>query len=144
MNEVKKFSLLKPTLRTPFHVDFEWWRANDNNWHIAVHDMLCQEHQASFSDLMEDQLIDWIDPETAEIRSMDGLQSTLISHCAQQPGFLDTHTMLVEAVFRLLLASGNTPMTAEELGRKLNRQADVIMKTITGARVYKGLRPYNP
>ena len=75
MNELKKFSLLKPTLKTPFHVDFEWWRANDNNWHIAVNDMLCAEHQASFSDLLEDQVIDWVDPETAEIHSMAGMAS---------------------------------------------------------------------
>jgi hypothetical protein len=144
MSDPRKFSLLKPTLQTPFHVDFEWWRANDNNWHIALHDMLCPEHQATFADLTENQLIDWIDPETAEVRPMDGLQTTLIGHCAQQPGFLDAHTMLVEAVFRLFLANGNIPMTPEELGQRLNRPPDVILKTIAGPRVYKGLRPYNP
>jgi len=86
--------------------------------------------------------VDWIDPETAEVRQMDGLQHILISHCAKQPGFLDEHTAVVEAVFRLLLASGNTPMTAEELSARLGRPADTILKTIAGPQVYKGLRPY--
>jgi biotin operon repressor len=49
----------------------------------------------------------------------------------------------VEGVFRLLLANGNAPISAEELGRRLNRPADTILKTIAGVRVYKGLRPYN-
>ena len=142
MSEVKKISLIKPTLQTPFHIDFEWWRANDNNWHIALEALLCPEHQASYSSLPEGQLIDWIDPETAEIRQMDGLQNVIINHCAKQEGFLNEHTGLVEGVFRLLLANGNTPMTPDGLGSRLNRPADTILKTIAGARVYKGLRPY--
>ncbi len=31
-------------------------------------------------------------------------------------------------------------MSAEELGKKLNRPADTILKTIAGARVYKRLK----
>ena len=27
--EDKRFSLVKPTVNTPFHIDFEWWRQND-------------------------------------------------------------------------------------------------------------------
>ncbi len=142
MNDVKKFSLLKPTVQTPFHVDFDWWRANDNNWHLAMESLLCPEHQEAFASLAEGQMIDWVDPETAEVRPMDGVQNTLINHCARQPGFLDEHTAVVEGVFRLLLANGNAPMTPEELAIRLNRPADVILKTIAGPRVYKGLRPY--
>jgi hypothetical protein len=142
MSEVKKISLVKPTLQMPFHIDFDWWRANDRNWHIALESMLCPEHQQAFASLSEGQLIDWVDPETAEVRQMDGLQHTIVNHCAKQAGFLDEHTAVVEAIFRLLLANSNTPMSAEELGARLNRPAEVILKTIAGPRVYKGLRPY--
>lgn len=141
MPEVKKISLIKPTLQTPFHIDFEWWRINDTNWHVALQSLLCLEHQEAFAGLPEDQMIDWVDPETAEVRQLDGLQNTLISHCALQPGFLDEHTALVDAIFRLLLANGNMPMSADELGARLNRPADLILKTIAGLRVYKGLKP---
>jgi hypothetical protein len=144
MSEVKKFSLLKPTLQTPFHVDFEWWQANDRNWLISLRDMLCPEHREALAGLAEGQLIDWIDPETAEIKQMDGLQTTLIGHCAQQPGFLNEHTVLVEGIFRLLLANGNKPLTPVELGERLNRPPDVILKTIAGLRVYKGIKPLLP
>jgi hypothetical protein len=142
MSELKKFSLVKPAIQTPFHIDFDWWRANDENWHVALMGMLCPEHQEAFTNLSEGQSIDWVDPETAEIRQMDGLQYILIQHCAKQTGFLDEHTVMVEAIFRLLLANGNSAMSAEELGARLNRSADTILKTIAGPRVYKGLRPY--
>jgi hypothetical protein len=143
MPEMRKFSLVKPTLQTPFHIDFDWWRANDTNWHVALNSLLCPEHQQAFADLPEGQMIDWVDPETAEVRQLDGLQNTLISHCAKQPGFLDEHTALVDAIFRLLLVNGNTPMSAEELGDKVKKPAEVILRTIAGLRVYKGLRPFN-
>ncbi len=142
MSELKKFSLVKPTIQMPFHIDFDWWRANDENWHIALISMLCPEHQESFANLLEGQMIDWVDPETAEVRQLDGLQYTLIQHCARLEGFLDEHTVMVEAIFRVLLANGNTPMTSEELGARLKRPADIILKTIAGLRVYRGLRPY--
>ena len=142
MSEMKKFSLLKPTIQMPFHIDFDWWRANDENWHVALISMLCPEHQEAFADLLEGQSIDWVDPETAEVRQMDGLQYTLIQHCAKQADFLDEHTVMVEAIFRVLLANGNTPMSSEELAVRLKRPADIILKTIAGPRVYRGLRPH--
>jgi hypothetical protein len=49
----------------------------------------------------------------------------------------------VDAIFRILLVDGNAPKSPEELGLRLNRPADVILKTIAGPRVYKGLRPFN-
>ena len=142
MSEVKKISLIKPTLQTPFHIDFDWWRANDNNWHIALQSLLCPEHQEAYANLPEGQMIDWVDPESAEVRQLDGIQNTLINHCAKHPGFLDEHTALVDAIFRVLLVNGNTPMSVEELGAHLNRPPDTILKTIAGPRIYKGLKPF--
>lgn len=142
MPDGKKFSLLKPSLQTPFHIDFEWWRASDTNWHVALRSLLCSEHQEAYADLPEGQMIDWVDPDTAEVRKLDGIQNTLINHCAQQPGFLDEHTTLVDAIFRLLLVNGNLPMSVEELSLRLKRPAEMILKTIAGPRVYKGLRPF--
>jgi hypothetical protein len=144
MTEVKKFSLLKPTLDTPFHIDFDWWRANDNNWRVALQDMLCTEHRESLSSFNEETKIDWVDPETAEVQRVEGLQSILINHCAKREDFLGEHTALVEGIFRLFLANGNMPLTARDLGTRLNRAPDIILKTIAGLRVYRGIRPYNP
>jgi len=141
MMQFKRPSLIKPTLQTPFHIDFDWWQEKDRDWHVYLRGLLCEEHQAVFAEAPEDQLLDWIDPETAEIRQVDGLQHAIMSHCAKQDGFLGEHTALVDAVFRQFLANGNTPMSAEELGNALGRPADIILRTLSGTVVYKGLRP---
>jgi hypothetical protein len=141
MNEVKRFSLVKPTIDTPLHIDFEWWKQHDNNWRVFLHSCLCAEHQASFSNLEENTLIDWIDPVTAEVTQVDGLQNILITHCAKQPDFLTNYTTLVDATFRLLLANGNSPMSSTELAGHIGRSAETIMRTLTGSIIYKGIRP---
>jgi hypothetical protein len=134
-------SLLKPTARTPFHIDFDWWKQNENDWHVFLRSLLCTEHQEAFANTEEGEMMDWVDPQTAEVRQVDGIQHALMSHCALQPDFASARTALVEAVFRTFIVNGNTPMSAEELGKTLQRPADTILKTIAGPRVYRGLRP---
>ncbi len=134
-------SLLKPNAKTPFHIDFEWWKQNERDWHVFLRSLLCEEHQQVFAEIEEGETIDWIDPDTAEVKAVDGVQHALMSHCAQSPEFLSDRTTMVEAVFRTFIANGNTPMSAEDLGKRLGRSADIILKTIAGPRVYRGLRP---
>ncbi|MBI3168410.1 MAG: hypothetical protein HYZ22_08030 [Chloroflexi bacterium] len=134
-------SLLKPNAKTPFHIDFDWWKQNERDWHIFLRSFLCPEHQEAFANMEEGELIDWIDPQTAEVKPVDGVQHALISHCAQLPDFVSQRTAVVEAIFRMFLANGNIPMSAEELSKKLGKPADTILKTIAGPRVYRGLRP---
>lgn len=138
---IKRPSLLKPTTRTPFHIDFEWWKENERDWHVFLRSILCPDHQQAFAEVEDGQLIDWVDERTAEVRQVNGVQHALMSHCARQPEFLTSQTALVEAVFRTFLANDNQPMTAEELSKRLNRPANTILSTLTGGRVYRGLRP---
>jgi len=141
MSNGKPHSLVKPTVQMPFHIDFVWWQQNDSNWRIYLRSLLCADHQQAFSDWQEGQTIDWVDPHTAEVKPVDGLQHVLMSHCARQADFVTEHTALVEAVFRLFLTNGNAPMDAQELSARLNRPAETILRTLAGPRVYKGLRP---
>lgn len=136
-------SLLKPTVQTPFHIDFAWWEHNDRDWHVYLRSLLCAEHQQSLADVQEGALIDWIDPQTAEVKPVDGIQHALMTHCALQPDFVTEHTTIVEAVFRVFLVNGNQPMNAQELSKRLSRPAETILRTLTGPRVYRGLRPYS-
>ena len=140
MTEVKR-SLLKPTTKTPFQIDFEWWKQSERDWHVYLRSLLCPAHQEALAGLEEGQMVDWVDENTAEVREVDGIQHALMSHCARQPDFVTQQTALVEAVFRLLLVNGNQPMSAEDLSARLNRPANTILSTLAGPRVYKGLRP---
>jgi hypothetical protein len=141
MSETRRFSLVKPTLDTPFHIDFDWWKNHENDWRVFMYSYLCPEHHSTFAGSEAGIWVDWVDPETAEVRTVDGLQQVLMSHCAQQPGFVNSFTTLVDAVFRVLLASGNEPRTPRQLGEAINRPPDTILRTIGGATVYKGIRP---
>ncbi len=95
-----------------------------------------------YADLLTDEEeVDWVDPETAEVQRVDGLQHILMTHCAKQEGFITEHTVLVDATFRIFLANGNMPLTVLELGEKLGRPPQTILRTFSGGRVYKGIRP---
>ena len=141
MVEGKRVSLVKPTLETPFRIDFNWWAKNDRDWRVYLRSNLCPEHQKAFENVDIEEQVDWVDDDTAEVQRVDGLQHILITHCARQPGFITEHSTLVDAAFRLFLANGNTPMTATELGARLGRPPEMILRTLTGGRVYKGMRP---
>ena len=143
MAEVKRFSLVKPTVDTPFHIDFAWWKKNERDWHVYLRSLLCAEHQEVYANTEEGETIDWVDPVTAEVKPVEGVQNALMTHCVKQPEFLTSQTALVEAVFRLFLTNGNVPMSSGELGTRLKRPPETILRTLAGARVYKGIRPYN-
>ena len=140
MVDVTRYSLVKPTLNTPFHIDFEWWQQNDREWRVHLLSCLPPEYQQAFNDA-DSQEVDWIDPDTAEVQRVDGLQHTLINYAASNADFITARTSLVESIFRILLANGNNPMTPSELGEKLNRPPMTILRTVSGVRVYKGIRP---
>jgi hypothetical protein len=141
MGDTKKFSLVKPTADTPFHIDFDWWKQHDNNWRVHLQSCLCPEHQAIYTETSDAQFIDWIDPNTAEVHSVDGLQHVLMTHCAIQPEFLTGYTTLVDSTFRVFLANGNSPLTPKEIAEKIDKPADTILRTLSGPKVYKGIRP---
>jgi hypothetical protein len=141
MNELQRFSIIKPTIETPFHIDFAWWKQSDNNWHVFLSSLLCPEHQKLFGDFPNVQVVDSIDAETAEVQSVDGLQYIVMTHCAKQTGFLTNNTTLVDSVFRIFLANGNISLSSTELSIIIGRQADIILRTLTGGHVFKGLRP---
>lgn len=137
----KRRSLIKPKLNSPFNIDFDWWKNNDRDWRVYLRSFLCEEHQKMFENLDSDEVIDWIDPKTAEVKQVDGLQHILITHCAQDVEFVSQNMALVDSVFRIFLSNGNEPLTPEELGDILHRQPEMILRTFSGLRVYKGIRP---
>jgi hypothetical protein len=136
-------TLAKPGLHSKFHVDFNWWDRASRDFHVYLFSHLCPEHQAAFADYPGGELVDSVDAETAEVLRVDRLQHTLSTHCALQPDFLNPHTSLVDAVFRVFIANGNRPLTPEELAERIGRpgQGLTILRTLAGQRVYKGLRP---
>ena len=141
MAEVRRLSQVKPTVHTRLHIDFNWWSQYDNDWRVYLQGFLCPEHQKMFTDFQTSDLVDSIDPLTAEVQRVDGLQHILITHCSRSSGFITERTSVVDAIFKIFLATGNEPQSVLELAEKVNRPPDMILRTMTGGQVYRGIRP---
>ena len=137
----KTSSFSRPAISTMFHIDFEWLMENDQNWHVSLSGYLCENHRAFFETNQENQLIDSINPETGEVIQTDQLMDILMNHCAKQNNFIPANGTLTDSVFRLFLSNGNQPLNSEEIGKFINRSAETILKTLSGPRIYKGIKP---
>jgi hypothetical protein len=140
-NADKTRQLVRPTLDTKFHIDYTWWDRADRELEVYLLGQLCPEHRAAYADLDAKTMVDHVDPRTGEVKRVLGIQHALITHCAKQPDYVTPQTSLVNAVFRLFLANGNTPLTPAEIGQRLGRSPTTILKTLSSQRVYKGIRP---
>ena len=86
-------------------------------------------------------MVDMVNPESGEVKQEDGLLQRVRSIAKQRADFVNQHTSIIDAVFRTFLMNDNKPLTSYELSRYLNRDAELILRTLSGAQVYKGLRP---
>jgi hypothetical protein len=135
-------SRLKPTVDTKFHIDFDWWAQSGRNFRVYLLSHLCSDCRIRFKDYREADLIDWVDAVTAEVTQVDGLWHSLRTCCSLKSDYINELTPLTTAVFRTFLANGNEPLSPKDLGESLHRPADTILRTIGGAQIYDGIRPY--
>lgn len=138
---VKPSRFIKPTPDTPYHIDFEWWNKADRDLRVYLKSHLCEMHRELYSNSSTDETIDWVDAQTAEIKPIDGILYQLRVHCSQQPDYITEFTSVVDAVFRVFLVNDNQPLSPRQLGERIGKDPDLILKTISGKTVYKGLRP---
>ncbi|MDY7040026.1 MAG: hypothetical protein SVX38_04105 [Chloroflexota bacterium] len=136
---------IKPDIKTKFHIDFDWWEKEDRSLRVFLHSQLCPECRAVYTTHKDTELIDWVDSETAEVRQVDGLWHALRTHCSSLPGYIDERTPLTTAIFRVFLANDNAPLSPVELHELIGkRNPEVILRTIAGKQVYRGIKPVEP
>jgi len=134
-------ALVKPTLETPFHLDYSWWERNNLRFGVELRAHLCPAHQSVYGEHENVESIDWVDERTGEVTRVDGVQHVLRVHCSKQPDYINADLPLVDAVVRVFLSNGNKPLTCRELGDIIGRSPETILRTLAGQRVYKGIRP---
>ncbi len=140
MTNMKPIRSLRPTLDTLFHIDYGWWEKGDRDLRVYLRSHLCAEHRAQYADAQTD-LIDWVDPNTAEVTRMDGLVLVMRTHCVLKPDFIADFTSIVDAAFRIFLTNGNQPLDSRQLAERIHRDPDTVLKTLGGKQVYQGIRP---
>lgn len=136
----KPSALIKPTLDTTFHIDYSWWERPGEDLHTYLLSHLPPEQRARLSANTETNVVDFVDPDTGEVTKLSELDLAL-QLAARDPDFINPHTSVVDSIFRVFLANGNTPLSPKELGDAIGRSPSVILKTVAGGRVYKGIRP---
>ena len=142
MTKLSKPSMLvKPTLDTKFSVDYEWWDRSSEDLRTYLLSHVLPEQRDRLSTIEEGSVIDYIDPQTGEVSQLDEL-NLAIRMAAADPNFINPQTSLVDSVFRVFLANGNVPQTPRELAEQTGRNASTILKTFSGVRIYKGVRPH--
>ena len=133
-------ALLKPKLDTKFHIDYSWWENNDIELRSYLLSHLPPEQREAFQNIPEDQVVDYVEPETGEVFQLDALGLAL-KEAANSEDFLNTQISLVDCVFRAFLINGNAPLTPIELEDAIGRPAATILRTLGGVKVYQGIRP---
>jgi hypothetical protein len=118
-------TLRRPTASTRFHIDFDWWEKSGLDVKTYLYSRL-EIPAGPTSEDMKHEEVDLVDPNTAEVRRVDGFQYLMQVYLNQLPDdFLKT-TSLVDAIFLALLANANRPMTSAEIAAKVQRPADII------------------
>ncbi|MCA9922034.1 MAG: hypothetical protein KC419_09850 [Anaerolineales bacterium] len=135
----KSSSLKRVTTSTKFYVDYDWWDKSQLDLKTYLFSRLAIEDDSALDTSSEE--VDLVDPDTGEIHRVDGFQYVVQTYFNQLPEDFATRTSLVDAVFCVLLANANRPMSAEDIAKKVKRSADVVLKTIGGPRIYQGIRP---
>jgi hypothetical protein len=136
----KPSALVKPTLDTRYRVDYSWWDRTGEDLRVYLLSHLLPEQRERLSQTTENRVVDFIDPETGEVTQLDEL-GLAIQLAAKDPNFINPHTSLVDSIFRVFLANGNEPLSPRELEERTGRSASTILKTLSGGRIYKGIRP---
>jgi hypothetical protein len=142
MQPGKSGTLIKPTLDTRFHIDYDWWQREqpkDLRPYLLSH--LPPDRREHLQKQEVDRVLDYVHPDTGEVFRLDEL-GLAIQEAARQPDFINPQTSLVDSIFRVFLSNGNLPRSPRELAIDTRRDAQTILKTVGGMKIYKGIRPY--
>ena len=132
---------VKPTLDTKFHIDFDWWQENSRKLRVYLESQLCPECRDEYAKRPPEE-IDWVSLDTGEVRQVDILWHFIRTHCSQRPDYITDHIPLTTAVFRILIANDNTPLTPSGMHQILRRKSpSLILHTLGGRQVFMGIRP---
>lgn len=136
---IKTANLRRVTPDTRFYIDYSWWEESHLDLKTYLLTRLSLGGEAG-QEIAADQ-VDLVDSKTGEVRQVDSFQYLVSSYFNRHGNDLATQSSLVDAVFSVLLANGNEPLTAAEIAERVQRQPDLIAKTFGGPQIYHGIRP---
>jgi hypothetical protein len=121
-------------------VDYDWWQTSSEDLRTYLLSHLPAEQRDRLSQSVEGRIVDYINPDTGEVQQLDEV-GIAIQNAASDPNFINPQISLVDSIFRVFLVNGNVPQSPNELAARIGRPAQTILKTLSGGRIYKGIRP---
>ena len=85
--------------------------------------------------------VDLVDAKTGEVRQVDAFQYLVQNYFSRHGNDMAMQGSIVDAVFSVLLANGNQPMSIREIAERVQRPSELLVKTFGGAQIYHGIRP---
>ena len=141
---IRIMNILRTTTDTKFHIDEDWWKEQHRSLRLHAYDRLCPESREIYP-YGNEEVVDWVDDDTAEVTRVDALWHVLRTCCSAKPQYITRETPLAEAIFRVFLANGNTPLSPLELHDILRlRPPRTILLMMTRGPVFNGLKPIFP
>lgn len=137
--QLKSSSLKRVTADTRFYVDYDWWEKSNIDLKTYLFTRLGIGQEADLDSEINE--IDMVDPTTGEVRRVDGFQYMIQSYFAELPENFFTQTSFVDAVFCVLLANANQPLTAREIAERVEKPVEMVIRTLGGHKIYQGIRP---
>jgi hypothetical protein len=136
--------LVRPDIHTKFRVDYDWFSDQGRDIRVLVREQLCDQCKTRFEEYGDAQNIDWVDPGTGEVTVVDGLQYSLRECCSRREDYITRTTPAATAIFRILLADGDTSLSATEIAERIGRHdAETVLRILLGKqmRSHYGVRP---
>lgn len=136
---IKKSNLRLLTADTKFYIDYSWWEEG----HLDLRTYLLGRMSLGSQPVTElpAERIDLIDSRTGEVRQVDAFQYLVRNYFSTHDDELAGQGSVVDAVFSVLLANGNEPMTAAEIAERIQRAPELVLRTFGGSQIYHGIRP---
>lgn len=134
--------LLRPTVETPFAIDWDWFKKHGIDAQLAVRSQLCQQCRREFDQGAPIEEVDWVDPNSGEVFRVDSLREHIMAHCQWKPDYITTATPLATGIFRALLANNNRPLSPVQLAQRLGRSdPETILRVLTRGETKNGVVP---
>lgn len=136
---IKAAHMRQVTPETKFAIDYDWWDESNLDLKTYLYTRL-----AFGEDLTTDisaEKVDLVDSRTAEVRQVDAFQYLVQSYYGRHAEDVGKQSLLVDAVFSVLLANGNEPLAIAEVAERVNKPVDLLIRTFGGSQVYHGIRP---
>ena len=127
------------SVQTPFHIDLDWWSSQGRSL-----DRYLLEILGGQNDQMDgaDALVDYIDPQTAEVFPLTALWVQVLTQRAHRADFITSTMPMTNAVLRALIENRNQPMSAVQIHRRINRGSpQTLFRVLQGAHRQYGVAP---